>query len=168
MYRVVTALLLIFLWSAAYGGPSTEEGHKGVQKDEPGVELSRELKSALVKEMVSIQSDMKAMISSIASGDWDRIEALARNIDGSYILRQNLSEGQIQELHHSLPEGFRDMDAEFHRTAGRLAHAAAEHDGQLVSFYYYKMVEGCVTCHSTYAQHRFDKFQGTQSRHDHH
>ena len=67
------------------------------------------------------------------------------------------------------PAEFVEMDRDFHSSAGKLAHAAHKQDGELVSFYFYKLHSQCMTCHSKYAAERFPNFQKAQpSGGDHH
>ena len=85
-----------------------------------------------------------------------------------FLSQQKLTEKQIEELHHSLPAEFIEMDHSFHSTAGKLAHAALEQDGELVNFYFYKLHSQCINCHSKYASERFPKLGKIQQNHDDH
>ena len=90
-------------------------------------------------------------------------------IRDSFILKQKLTEEQIAELHHTLPAEFLEMDRTFHSTAGKLAHAAHQQDGELVHFYYYRLHSQCTKCHSKYASERFPSFQKKKpGESDHH
>jgi len=73
-------------------------------------------------------------------------------------LKQGLTAEQIKHFHHSLPEQFIKLDHSFHQYAGMLAHAADAKNADVVSFYFYKMNESCVQCHSSYAQDTFSGF----------
>ncbi|MBV1932652.1 MAG: hypothetical protein KUG71_13155 [Porticoccaceae bacterium] len=117
--------------------------------------LSPELRALLSKEMVAIQQGMMAVIPAYVSGNWSEIEQIARQIKNSYILKQSLTDHQLHELHNSLPEGFIKQDQHFHYLSGMLEHAASNKKTELVGFYFSKMSESCVSCHSQYATHRF-------------
>ena len=84
------------------------------------------------------------------AADGIRTEAKSSNADQHVV-----TEKQLEELHHSLPAEFIEMDHGFHSTAGKLAHAAIQNDGELVNFYYYKLHSQCIKCHSKYASKRF-------------
>ncbi len=147
---------------------SIDDEHEHIQKGEKEIHLSKELKKTLSKEMYFIQNTMKKLIPALASGEWDKIAESAEKLKSSYIMKQNLTKNQIKELHLSLPEGFQELDHDYHETAGRLAHAAAKHDGQLVSFYYCKLLESCVKCHSAYARNKFPNFHKPHRIGEHH
>jgi cytochrome c556 len=68
----------------------------------------------------------------------------------------------MKERHHSLPTEFIEMDQSFHATAGKLAHAAHQGDGELVNFYFYKLHSQCMNCHSKYASERFSNLKSSQ------
>ncbi len=72
---------------------------------------------------------------------------MARNIKESFILKQEVTKKQLEELHKVLPKVFIQLDSSFHNTA------------ELVNFYFYKMNEACVTYHSTFAKEKFPDFE---------
>lgn len=117
--------------------------------------LSPELRALLSKEMVAIQQGMMAIIPAYVSGSWSEIEKIAEHIKNSYILKQSLTDHQLLELHSALPEGFIKQDQHFHYLSSMLEHAASNNKAELVGFYFSKMSESCVNCHSQYATHRF-------------
>ncbi|TKB06395.1 cytochrome c [Desulforhopalus sp. IMCC35007] len=123
--------------------------------------LSHDLKEVLNQEMNEIEKGMMAIIPAIAAGNWQALAQLAQKIKDSFILKQKLTEDQMQELHHSLPSGFIEMDQEFHTTAGKLAHAAHQSDGELVNFYFYKLHSQCMSCHAKYAPKRFSNLKSS-------
>jgi|AMWB02.1.fsa_nt_gi cytochrome c556 len=124
--------------------------------------LSHDLKEVLNQEMNAIQKGMMAIIPAIAAGNWQSIAELAQKIKDSFILKQKLTEDQMKELHHSLPTGFIAIDQSFHVTAGKLAHAAHQGDGELVNFYFYKLHSQCMNCHAKYASDRFSNLKSNQ------
>lgn len=144
---------------------AAEQAHHG--HEAPAIALSKEVKGLLSEEMNAIQQGMMDLVPAIAAGEWDRIIGIARKIEGSYILKQKLTKPQIDELHHALPQGFRELDHRFHKTAGMLAHVAEVRDAELVSFYFYRMNEACTQCHSRYVADRFPGL-AQPARHDHH
>jgi len=129
--------------------------------------LSPELRALLTKEMYEIQKGMMAIIPAYAAGNWGEIEAIGNKIEHSYILKQNITEAQVKELHSTLPKQFIKLDKEFHYFAGMLSHAAKKKKPELVGFYFSKLNESCVSCHSQYATHKFQGFGGVKDQGGH-
>lgn len=132
------------------------------------VRLSPELQRLLTREMLAIQDGMQALVPAIAAGHWPEIAEIGRKIRDSYILRQEMTEAQREELHRALPAGFVEMDRSFHRAAGMLAHAAEQKNAEVVGFYFYKLNEGCVACHSKFAARKFPGLANGGDGHEHH
>ena len=168
--RLAVLALAAWLGAAAISTAQEHDGHHGTAGGEPGeaergaphghepaaaLELAPELRQKLVAEMVAVQAAVRRIVDGIAFGDWKAVGEAARGIDESYILRKELSAAEREALHRALPPDFRRLDAAFHRDAARLAEAAAHGDGDLVTFRFYKLLDGCVTCHRAYAGHRF-------------
>lgn len=122
------------------------------------VALSPGLRELFKLEMAGLQGAMLELVPAVASGDWEAIARTAARIRGGFVLAQQLTVEQREELHRALPAGFLDRDAEFHATAEALEHAAHRKQADLVPFYVYKLTEGCVGCHSRFAQARFPGF----------
>ena len=161
-------IILAMITSTAYcligtSQASEAEQHKGHAIEEhSGLQISNDLKVVLNQEMNGIEEGMMKIIPAIAAGDWETIAHIAQKIKNSFILKQKLTQEQIEELHHSLPAEFIEMDHGFHATAGKLAHAAHQHDVELVNFYFYKLHSQCTKCHSKYASERFSNFKKNQ------
>jgi len=117
--------------------------------------LSPELRELFSKEMVELQNGMKDIIPLYISGKMDEIAIIAAKMESSYVLKQNLSESQMHELHSKLPDSFIALDQEFHYLAGMLEHVAKEEKTELVGFYISRMTESCLGCHAEYAIHKF-------------
>jgi len=58
-----------------------------------------------------------------------------------------------------LPKHFLNLDEKFHYYSGMLAHVFAKKKPVLISFYFSKMSETCVSCHSLYATKKFPSFK---------
>ncbi len=164
-------LALVFLASlqpaVVYGEekPRPKEAKAAV-----GVEaLSTDLRGLLTQEMQALQSGMMSVIPAYAAGNWSEIATIARSIKNSYILEQRLTESQKKELQTVLPAAFIEKDQRFHHLAGMLEHAAKMKDAELMLFYFSKMNESCVSCHSAFAAHRFPALaaQGHKAEHAH-
>jgi hypothetical protein len=119
------------------------------------IRLSPHITKILIEEMRTVDQGMGQIMQAIPRGDWKIIAETAQRIQSSYIMQQKLSAKDRAELHHSLPAGFKHLDAQFHQQAEQLSHAAMQHDAELVSFRFYRLTESCVQCHSSYAGHRF-------------
>ena len=107
------------------------------------------------EEMAALQGAMLELVPAIVAGDAESIARIAERMRAGYVLAQNLTAAQRDEIERELPEPFLELDGEFHELAGGLAAAAHERSTPLVSFYFYKLTESCVGCHSRYAAHRF-------------
>ncbi len=124
------------------------------------IHLSPELGELLAREMIAIQVGMQALVPAIAAGNWSEVAAVGRQIHDSYILKQELSAAQMEELHHALPPAFIELDQSFHHSAAMLAHAAENKNADVVNFYFFKLNQGCVACHAKYAVRRFPGLAG--------
>ncbi|MGD8630893.1 MAG: hypothetical protein PVG72_09245, partial [Gammaproteobacteria bacterium] len=118
------------------------------------LQLSPALMQLLKQEMNAIQKGMQELIPAIISGNWQEAADIGEHIRHSYIMQQALTDAQINELQHGLPPAFLELDQSFHHSAGMLAHAANMHNAELVSFYFYKLTDTCVACHSKFAEYR--------------
>jgi len=159
------AIYLAMIASATYCFISISQASEVKEHETPTIEkssklhLSHDLKVILNQEMNEIQEGMMKIIPAISAGNWETIANIAKKIKNSFILKQKLTQKQIEELHGSLPAEFIEMDHNYHSTAGKLAHAALQHDGELVNFYFYKLHSQCIKCHSKYASERFPNFK---------
>lgn len=138
------------------------------KKEEAGLSLSKGVTALLRKEMIAIQGGVTELVPAIASGNWHKIAEIGKKIEASYIMKQQLTREQAEELHRKLPESFRELDREFHQHAGMLVKASEHRNAELANFYFFKLNEGCIKCHSKYAKHRFSNFAGeAKSQHNH-
>jgi cytochrome c556 len=117
--------------------------------------LSPALMELLKQEMNAIQQGMQALIPAIVSGNWQEVADTGEHIQHSYIMQQQLTDAQMEELHQALPPAFLELDQSFHRSAGMLAHAAKQQNAEVVNFYFYKLTDSCVSCHRKFAGYRF-------------
>ena len=158
----MAALIPVLCHGEENGNPQFEGEHS------PIAALSPELRDLFSKEMVELQNGMMAIIPLYISGSWGEIASIARKMESSYVLKQNLSKSQVHELHSKLPGSFIELDQQFHYLAGMLEHAAKMEKIELVGFYTSKMSETCVNCHTKYAIHRFPAFAPkSQDEHSH-
>ena len=137
---------------------ATQTGARAHDQTHAAIGLSPKLQQALTDEMRALNEAMPRLVVAVAVGDWHTIHELGGRIRDSFIMKQAMSRKERAELHRALPQGFLQMDADFHAHAGRLAQAAAEHDGELVAFYSYRLMDGCMRCHAAYASDKFPGF----------
>ncbi len=136
---------------------------------ETGVKsLSPELQKLLRSEMRAIDQGMKDILSAQISGDLEEVSHIAHDIKNSFVIKQKLTTQQKHELHKKLPKSFLMLDKKFHNYAGMLSHVAVEQHAELVGFYFTKMTDLCVDCHSQFAKHRFPKFTVQKEPSHHH
>ncbi len=167
MFKRIITLLVVALCISSYAKEPT--GHNGIcNNTTTGIEaLSSELRKLLSQEMTALQKGMISLIPELASGNWHEIEKIATKIKGSYILKQKLTKKQAQELHNKLAPAFIELDQSFHKDAGMLADMAKEKNAELVNFYFSKMNNACINCHSRFATHRFPGFKTKKTAMEH-
>ncbi len=120
--------------------------------------LSPQVRSLLQEEMREVARGTQALAFALAAADWKTLHDTSAKIRASYILDRKLTPAQRLELEHALPAGFKQLDADFHARAQKLALAAEARDHELAAFHFSRMVESCAACHSTYAKTRFPGF----------
>ena len=158
-------LLAILLPTMSYGEDKPSHEQHG---NSPGVEaLTHDLRDLLSEEMQALESGMMSIIPAYNSGDWSEIESTAKKMNNSYIMKQNLNESQIKELHAVLPRAFIERDQRFHYLAGMLEHAAKNKKPELINFYFSEMNESCVSCHTAFATHRFPALSSKEKKEEH-
>ena len=146
---------------------SQEMNHEN-NEDKTAIQWTPSTRSALIKEMNSINQNYQSLVSNLAQGEWGKVVENSHNIHSAFILKQELSEEDMADLHRILPERFIEMDSKFHDHALKLAMAAKSKDGELASMYLGKMMEGCVSCHQVYAKDRFEGYSiETETTHEH-
>lgn len=142
--------------------------HRSIDTSHPGkIDLSPGLQELFSQEMNQLQKGMTEILPLYVAGRWAELAPIASKMENSYVLKQNLSEAQRHELHMKLPSEFIALDQQFHYLSGMLAHAAKMEKAELVGFYYSKMTETCVNCHTRYATHRFPALAPETRSHNH-
>lgn len=148
--------------------PDTEHSQYARPQASQRVQLSPDLLALLNQEMGLIQQAMMDIVPAIASGEWGKVSSIGKKIKASFILKQKLTEAQKEELLRVLPQQFIEMDMDFHKSAGMLAHAAEMKNADVVNFYFYKMSAACVSCHGKYATGRFPGLANGSDEEEHH
>lgn len=161
-------LLTIFI---VIGGLATVPIHSyGVEPhiSRQDIKLSPDVLNLLRAEMNEIAGGVQSIALSLATADWKSIHETSLKIRDSYIMKKKLTPAQAKELEQALPARFKQLDAEFHQRAEKLAAAATTHDSDLTAFQYSRLIENCTLCHSEYAKSRFPGFSSpTQQEHHH-
>ena len=129
-----------------------------VEADRAGINLSKKLRRILSAEMNAVQKGMTDIVIAIPAAKWDDIITTTRKMREGYIIKKKLSEKEMEEFNKSLPSGYKAIDDEFGKTADQLMQAAERHNGEQVNFYFYKLNETCISCHTKYANKRFPNF----------
>ena len=161
---IVSALVLIGMMHSARATGQ----HEHHAPADPGIVLSAEVSTLLSEEMLAIEEGIGTLMVAMAAGNWQRVAETGEEIEKSYILAQQLTPEQRDELRRVLPPRFKSLDASVHQAAGKLARAAEARDAELAVFHSYKLMEACVECHATYASDRFPGFAaGTEESADH-
>ena len=127
--------------------------------DPVGPKLTDRLKELLINEMQQVAEATGKLALAIAAGDHATAKQLSIAVRDSFILKKSLTAQDKKELMSAVSPEFVALDKRFHSTAGKLAHAAEMKDSELQGFYYSKMLESCVACHSHFASDRFPGFE---------
>ncbi len=133
-------------------------GRFAAADDDASLNLTPETRELLRTEMREITRAMQDLVEVVAMGRWDAAGELGERIASSFVLEQELSAQQRQELETSLPQDFQRLDRQFHATAKSLQAAAQQHDAKLVTFRMYELLSHCTTCHGQYARGAFPGF----------
>ena len=120
-------------------------------------ELTAKLRDLLRKEMLSIETASKQILSALIAGEDEHVAELAQQIHDSFILKQSMTAEDKKDLMGAVPENFVTRDRAFHKIAAALAEAGREGDraGQHMEFG--RMIDACSACHVLYATDRFPK-----------
>jgi len=124
-----------------------------------------ELRQLLREEMQALKKAVAELSQALPQGEWRSVAETAGQIHESFIFQQKLTAEDRKTLHQTLPKGFIRQDKAFHQQAKKLQQAAESEDPELSLFYYSKMIESCVTCHSQFAAHRFPSLLEGGSNH---
>ena len=162
--RLVTAVLVLTLIGVSVFGRAFAEdpqhdhdSHHSAEGEAAPEELvlPDHLREKLIVEMRAISEGMGVLLTHLSMGDADNTADVAGKIRDTFILKQELSQEELQELIGLLPEGFITMDRAFHGTAGKLSSAAASGDFDSAIEHFTTMSRACVSCHASYAAERF-------------
>lgn len=117
--------------------------------------LSAETRAVLIEEMQAISQAMGRIHTAVVTGDHPTVAEEARNIHDSFVLQQELSDAQREEIGTELPPTFIAADRAFHVLAERLARAGENGNPALERLWFQEMTRACQACHTDYAGARF-------------
>ncbi len=139
----------------------SHNGHAGEAKDKVSAEvnLSKKLRRLLSAEMNSVQKGMTSLSIAIPAGKWNEIVEVTGKMHKGYIMKEKLSQKEMEEFNRSLPEGYQSIDREYREMVDQIENAAKNRRGEQVSFYFYRLTESCIQCHAQYATKRFPDFK---------
>ena len=118
-------------------------------------ELSPATRALIIAEMQAMAQAMGRIHTAVVSGDHATVSDEARKIHDSFVLKQELSAAQREELGAKLPAGFIAADRAFHVLARNLAQAGEHHDATLQRLWFQEMTRACQSCHIDHAGTRF-------------
>ncbi len=133
-------------------------GRLAAPADDASLNLTPETRELLRTEMREITRAMQDLVEVIATGRWDAAGELGARMASSFVLEQELSAQQREELETALPEHFRRLDRQFHATAKSLQAAAQKHDAKLITLRVHELLFQCTACHEQYARSVFPGF----------
>lgn len=149
MHRYFYSFIFLILASSGFSQSLIAETAPPLLAGQP------RLRGLLQQEMQSLQEALVTMSRALPQGDWNTLSSTAGKVHDSFIFQQKLTAEDRKILHQALPEGFVRLDKGFHLQAKKLQQAAKNHDAELSLFYFSRMTESCVICHSSYVTHRF-------------
>lgn len=129
--------------------------------------LSPALLALLQQEMNAILEGMQALVPAIVTGNLRVAADIGEQIQHSYIMQQRLTAAQREELQRELPPAFQELDRSFHHAAGKLAQAAKQDNAEVAGFYFHKLTETCIACHTRFAGYRFTGLAGDAADREH-
>ena len=131
--------------------------------DSVGPKLTDRLKDLLTKEMQQVSQATAKLALAIVAGEHASTNELGVAIRDSFILKKSLTKQDKKDLMNAVPPEFVALDRHFHSLAGKLAHAAEMKDSELQGFYFSKLLEACVACHTKFASDRFPGLNMSQA-----
>lgn len=117
--------------------------------------LTDKLRQVLQQEMRSVQSAMATIHTAMVTGAHDTVASNAQQIHDSFILQQTLTEEDWKNLMSAVPQGFIELDRQFHQLAAALAEAGRQSDTGQQQQLYRQMTQSCIACHGRYVSDRF-------------
>ncbi|MBF0371651.1 MAG: cytochrome c [Magnetococcales bacterium] len=163
-----TVLVGALLGLLMTGGLSSAQA---ADHDPVGPRLTERLQGLIRQEMNLVETATLELWKGMVVGDLHKVAEQARAIHNSFILKQQLTPQDKQDLKRAVPAEFIAQDQAFHQLAAKTAEAAHGGDRALVQYYFGRMTSACITCHGQYATDRFPLLAPKKSapamHHDH-
>src|SRR5713101_2101793 len=121
MTRLLTTIVIIV---SSIGVSAVHTSGEEPPVPHHAVELSPSLLNLLRAEMRELAGGVQSVALALATADWKTIQDTSSRMQASYIMEKKLTPAQAKELAQALPAQFKQLDAEFHQRAARLAAAA--------------------------------------------
>ena len=137
-------------------------------EDHVGPNLTPRLKELVCEEMRQISTAMGVIWTGMVQGDHKTVAEQGILVHNSFIMKRSLTKADKKDLMAAVPPAFLKLDGKFHKLAKKLADAATAHDSELERYYFNRMTETCITCHTAYATNRFPGFGVRQLDNNHH
>ena len=147
------------------GGQSPAAEATGAQAADGGgepteLELPKKFLELIRAEMKEIETAMQEELGHLARAEAAEGARVARSIHESFVMEQQMTDEERQELRSLLPATFLAFDKDFHARAERMAGAFERGDFTTAAALYSEMTQACVRCHSRFATERFRGFVG--------
>ncbi len=117
--------------------------------------LSPPTRALLIQEMQALAEAMGRIHRAMVTGAHRAVATEAKAIHDSFVLAQELSKSQRQEIQTALPPAFVSADRDFHELSAKLVDAAMQEDAPLERFWFDEVTRACLGCHQTFAAKRF-------------
>ncbi|MCE5312175.1 MAG: hypothetical protein LLF86_03385, partial [Nitrospiraceae bacterium] len=118
----------------------------------PAASSSQQPDTALIQEMVTLDSTFKEIVSAVALGSGERvikaIEPMHGTMEKTHAAVQS-GDVKIRKNQNKLST-FIKMDKDFHTNLTSLAAASKKNDQKLMLSTTKKLMDGCVACHQMF------------------
>lgn len=118
-----------------------------------------ELRKPLKSEMKQIEVGLRRWLKAWYSGDLQAAAEHATRLRDGHVLKQTLSDEQMQAFVASLPEGYQQLDDAYQADASALVTATEAQDHEQMATLFGRLAASCHHCHAQYASHRFKAFR---------
>ncbi len=141
----------------AHGAQSAQSAHDVSEAADRAVgsHLPPKFRALLIQEMLAVTGASKQILEALVRGQDDVVARNAEGIRDSFVLEQEMTDGDRQALHDALPRAFIERDQAFHALSERLAAAAHAGDQSRQREVFTEMLNACVVCHTAHATDRF-------------
>lgn len=119
------------------------------------LDLPERFRALIRSEMVQIEAAMQEELRHLARAEGTEGAAVARQIHESFVMKQQLTPEDREQLRTLLPPDFVALDQGFHQKAAEMADAFDRGDFPAAADLYGELTRACVRCHGRFAAERF-------------